>query len=275
MFWAVSAYEHYEKKRYIALAACVAGIAVLARKNTWIILIGVGIYAVLVCLKKKKGQYLLAGFAILLTAALTVKAVDVMYEYRSGYPSDIGIPSILWIAMGLQETDGMAGVYNRYQQTTFAEHDFNRSLPHRKERNIFANDCGSSGRIRLWPEISLRENWKINGSNRCFPASRQQSRLIRMENRFPPGLPVCTMGIYMKPYGSWPIITRVSYTWQDLYSELLCAEDGGKKRNSDSIVAAVDWHSRWLPVQYHLGSAEQICISVLCIFDPLCADGTL
>ena len=124
MFWAVSAYEHYEKKRYIALAACVAGIAVLARKNTWIILIGVGIYAVLVCLKKKKGQYLLAGFAILLTAALTVKAVDVMYEYRSGYPSDIGIPSILWIAMGLQETDGMAGVYNRYQQTTFAEHDF-------------------------------------------------------------------------------------------------------------------------------------------------------
>ena len=124
MFWAVSAYEHYEKKRYIALAACVAGIAVLARKNTWIILIGVGIYAVLVCLKKKNGQYLLAGFAILLTAALTVKAVDVMYEYRSGYPSDIGIPSILWIAMGLQETDGMAGVYNRYQQTTFAEHDF-------------------------------------------------------------------------------------------------------------------------------------------------------
>lgn len=33
MFWAVSAYEHYEKKRYIALAACVAGIAVLARKK--------------------------------------------------------------------------------------------------------------------------------------------------------------------------------------------------------------------------------------------------
>ena len=124
MFWAVSAYEHYEKKRYIALAACVAGVAALARENTWIILIGVGIYAVLVCLKKKKGQYLLAGIAILLTATLTVKAVDVMYEYRSGYPSGIGIPSILWIAMGLQETDGMAGVYNRYQQATFADHDF-------------------------------------------------------------------------------------------------------------------------------------------------------
>lgn len=112
------------RRRGMCVGGSVAGIAVLARKNTWLILIGVGIYAALVCLKKKKGQYLLAGFAILLTAALTVKAVDVMYEYRSGYPSDIGIPSILWIAMGLQETDGMAGVYNRYQQTTFAEHDF-------------------------------------------------------------------------------------------------------------------------------------------------------
>lgn len=141
----MSAYEHYEKKRYIALAACVAGIAVLARKNTWIILIGVGIYAVLVCLKKKKGQYLLAGFAILLTAALTVKAVDVMYEYRSGYPSDIGIPSILWIAMGLQETDGMAGCTIAISKPRLQNMIFNRSLPHRKERNIFENDCGSSG----------------------------------------------------------------------------------------------------------------------------------
>ena len=124
LFWAVSAYEHYGNKKYIVLAAGAAGIALLARKNTWIVLIAVGIYAVLACFKKKKGKYLLAGLAILLTAALTVKAVDTMYEYRSGYPSGIGIPSILWIAMGLQETDGMAGVYNRYQQTTFENYDF-------------------------------------------------------------------------------------------------------------------------------------------------------
>lgn len=124
LFWAVSAYEHYEQKRYLALAAFTAAMALLARKNTWIVLIAVAIYALLVSLKKKKWKFLLTGVVILLTATLSVKAVDVMYEYRSGYPSDIGIPSILWIAMGLQETDGMAGVYNRYQQTTFAEHDF-------------------------------------------------------------------------------------------------------------------------------------------------------
>lgn len=95
LFWAVSAYEHYEQKRYLALAAFAAAMALLARKNTWIVLIAVAIYALLVSLKKKKWKFLLTGVVILLTATLSVKAVDVMYEYRSGYPNDIGIPSIL------------------------------------------------------------------------------------------------------------------------------------------------------------------------------------
>ncbi len=124
LFWAVSAYEHFEKKRYVVLAAGVAAIALLARKNTWIVLIGVAIYFVMACVRKKKLRYLLAGAVILMTAALSVKLVDKVYEYRSGYPDGIGIPSVLWVAMGLQETDGMAGVYNRYQQAVFEETGF-------------------------------------------------------------------------------------------------------------------------------------------------------
>ena len=124
LFYGVASYEHSGQKRYIALASFAAGLAVLARKNTWIILIAVVVYALLSSLKKRKLKYLLAGTAILMTAALSVKAVDVVYEVRSGYPSGVGIPSILWVAMGLQETEGRAGVYNRYQQTTFADCDF-------------------------------------------------------------------------------------------------------------------------------------------------------
>ena len=124
LFWALTVYEHTGRKRYLVLAAFVAALALLARKNTWIVLIGVGIYALLLCLKKENWRFLLAGAIILLAASLAVKAVDVMYEYRSGYPDGIGIPSILWIAMGMQETDGMAGVYNRYQQSVFEDNDF-------------------------------------------------------------------------------------------------------------------------------------------------------
>ena len=124
LFYGMAAYEHSGQKRYIVLAAFAAGVSVLARKNTWVILIAVAIYVFLISLRKRKIQYLLAGTAILLTAVLSVKAVDAVYEVRSGYPSGVGIPSILWVSMGLQETEGRAGVYNRYQQTTFERYDF-------------------------------------------------------------------------------------------------------------------------------------------------------
>lgn len=127
LLWAAAAYERFGQKRYLALAAFVSAIAILARKNTLIVLVAVGIYAVLLCLKKKKIQCMLFGLAAILAATLSLKAVDVMYEYRSGYPSGIGIPSILYVAMGLQETNGEAGVYNRYHQATFAENDFQQA----------------------------------------------------------------------------------------------------------------------------------------------------
>ena len=106
------------------MAVVVASIATLARRNTLIVLIAVGIYSLLLCLKKRKLQYILTGIVVILSATVALKAVDVMYEYRSGYPSGIGIPSILYVAMGLQETEGRAGVYNRYHQALFAENDF-------------------------------------------------------------------------------------------------------------------------------------------------------
>lgn len=124
LFWAVASYEHFAQKRYLVVAAVVASIATLARRNTLIVLIAVGIYSLLLCLKKRKLQYILTGIVVILSATVALKAVDVMYEYRSGYPSGIGIPSILYVAMGLQETEGRAGVYNRYHQALFAENDF-------------------------------------------------------------------------------------------------------------------------------------------------------
>ena len=124
MFWAASAYEHFGQKRYLLLAGLVASIAILARKNTLIVLTAMVIYSILLFLKKRKLQCLMIGMIVVLTAGAALKTVDIVYEYRSGYPSGIGIPSILYVAMGLQDTDGVAGVYNRYHQTVFEENDF-------------------------------------------------------------------------------------------------------------------------------------------------------
>ena len=48
-----------------------------------------------------------------------------------------------------------------------------------------------------------------------------------------------------------------------------------EKRGVFSFVAAVDRYSGRFPVQCDMGGTVQICISLLCIFDPVCAHGTL
>lgn len=128
LFWALSAYSKKFQKRYVFFGALAASLALLCRMNTWVILIAVGIGMVLAALEMKNYRPLAAAVCIILAAAGSVKVVDVMYEYRSGYESGTGIPSILWIAMGLQDTDGRAGVYNRYQQTVFEESGLDRDL---------------------------------------------------------------------------------------------------------------------------------------------------
>ena len=80
----------------------------------------------LLSLEKKTFRPILAALCVVLVAQGAVKGVDKMYEYRSGYESGVGIPYILWIAMGLQETDGNPGIYNRYQQSVFGDCDFNQ-----------------------------------------------------------------------------------------------------------------------------------------------------
>lgn len=128
LFWALSAYEKCLQKRYVVIAAVAAALALMCRMNTWIVLIAVLIGMVVVAVERWDYKPLLAGLCVILAASGAIKAIDVMYEYRSGYESGIGIPSILWVAMGLQETDGEAGVYNRYQQTVFGETGFDREL---------------------------------------------------------------------------------------------------------------------------------------------------
>ncbi len=144
LFWALAAYgntyNHADRnhqaggrsywqegrKRYVVIAAVAAALALLLRMNTWIVLIAVAIGLVLLALEKKTVRPLIAALCILLAAWGSVKTVDAFYEYRSGCESGVGIPAILWIAMGLQETEGNPGVYNYYQQGVFTEQNLDR-----------------------------------------------------------------------------------------------------------------------------------------------------
>ncbi len=128
LFWALSSYEKKAQKRYIVIAMLVSALALMCRMNTWIVLIAVGIGMVLLAIKEWNYKPIIAALCIILAAAGAIKAIDVMYEIRSGYESGQGIPSVLWIAMGLQETYGEAGIYNRYQQSVFEQNEFEREI---------------------------------------------------------------------------------------------------------------------------------------------------
>lgn len=128
LFWALAAYEQSGRKRYLPIAAVAGVLALMVRMNSWIILIAVGIGMILLALKRFSLRPILAALCIVLAAAGSIRAISAMYEYRSGYESGVGIPSILWVAMGLQETNELPGVYNRYQQSVFEQNGFDREV---------------------------------------------------------------------------------------------------------------------------------------------------
>lgn len=139
LFWALAAYGQQLKKRYIIFACIMAALALLMRMHIWVVLIAAGIGLMLLSLEKRTFRPIIAALCIVLAAEGAVKGVDKMYEYRSGYESGVGIPYILWVAMGLQETDGNPGIYNRYQQSVFGDCDFNQEASEKVGKEYIAN----------------------------------------------------------------------------------------------------------------------------------------
>ena len=126
LFWAIQRYGLTAHKRYI-IASCFAAIlALFNRQNSWIVLIAIGIGFCLLALEKKSIRPLIAGSCIILIAALSVKALSISYEIRSGYEDTGGTPASLYFAMGMQEGYMGYGTYNRFNQGTYQSVDFDR-----------------------------------------------------------------------------------------------------------------------------------------------------
>ena len=109
------------KKRYILGMVLAASLAVLLRSNSLIILIAVCCVLVVKAISEKKWIYLLC---ILLMGAGILGSRETLYRYyeeKSGMELNDGMPSVLWIAMGMQEGDKEAGWYNGYSMYTYQD----------------------------------------------------------------------------------------------------------------------------------------------------------
>lgn len=89
-------------------------LAVVFRKNAIIFVLGFVIALVLETIRTKKWLYAGISVLILCVPFLGVKAVEQHYENISGYEVDGGIPSVMWIAMGVTEGNSKPGWFNNF-----------------------------------------------------------------------------------------------------------------------------------------------------------------
>ena len=128
LLWAVLRAIKTKKIRYAVLACFVAAIALLSRMNVWIVLIGLAIGLAYHAFHNWNWKPALLAICILLGAFLSVEAVQQYNSYRSGYPVAEGMPSVLWIAMGMQEGGEAAGQYNNYGKKVYNEAEYDKKL---------------------------------------------------------------------------------------------------------------------------------------------------
>ena len=126
--WAVvfvTVYFKNRKKSRLVYAAVLIAAAVVAKPNYYIILAAICIILLVDCVKSRK---LLNIAAVILAVTLTLsinRIIICSYESKADIELGNGVPSILWAAMGLQESDMAPGWYNHYTIQTFSESGYN------------------------------------------------------------------------------------------------------------------------------------------------------
>ncbi len=126
LLWAILKAAQTSWKRYYILACLTATIALLCRMNMWICFIGITIGLIYHCFYKKSIKPFILAVSIILCASLGMAGLKQYNSYRSGYPKSKGMPSVLWMAMGIQYSEYGAGYYNDYSKRIFEQVGYDR-----------------------------------------------------------------------------------------------------------------------------------------------------
>lgn len=129
LVWAVIMYCKTNKLKWILVAIPAAALDYLVRTNTLILIFAIFLIFIVYAFSKKIWLYLLMAVLLIGAPVLANKGIQTMYEIRSGYEVDGGIPHILWVAMGMQNGfDGASGSFNNFCVQTYYNVDCNQTL---------------------------------------------------------------------------------------------------------------------------------------------------
>ena len=112
-----------EKKSAVLWMVPAAAAAVALRSNSLIVLIAVCCVLGVKAITGKKWIYLLCVLLLGVGAFAGKKAIYQYYEAKSGTVINDGMPSVLWIAMGMQEGERAEGWYNEFNFDTYVNSD--------------------------------------------------------------------------------------------------------------------------------------------------------
>lgn len=125
LMWQVIQYCKTGKKICFLYGTAAIVLACMVRKNSWIILIAVGIVLLVNSIVKAN----LWGVLWLLVMTFSVFGSDQLihtyYEKASGIEVSDGVPSISWIRMGLQDSWTGPGWFDNSSIEAYTEHDYN------------------------------------------------------------------------------------------------------------------------------------------------------
>lgn len=147
VLWAVLRFAKTIKFRYFVVACLAGSLALMCRMNIWIFFIGMTIGLIYQALYAKSWKPFLLAVCVMLCASLCTTGVKQYNSSRSGYPVSEGMPSVLWLAMGLQFSEWGAGYYNNYSKEVYQSVGFDRELASavgwqevRERADIFLHD---------------------------------------------------------------------------------------------------------------------------------------
>lgn len=106
-------------KRFFAGTLITSAVTVLLRNNYMICVLAMVCICIIEILKNKRFSTGLLTIGLLLALVLPGKVVAQSYEIVSGKEIGSGKPKLLWVAMGMQESDRASGWYNGYNDEVY------------------------------------------------------------------------------------------------------------------------------------------------------------
>lgn len=117
--WIILKWRSTKKIKYALISLIPFSMAYLFRKNTLIVLIAVFLVLLLDAWKRMNRKVAVLGLLVLVIPMISMEGVKLSYEIRSGNQVSDGIPAVMWIAMGMQESDNGCGVFTGYTESIY------------------------------------------------------------------------------------------------------------------------------------------------------------